>query len=84
MSLLRKILTVVLAFSTINHGVVVHASPFSFNGYQTLWNLDSNTRGTPPGEAVKEAFRHSWNGYKQYAWGYDELLAVSKRGGNSR
>jgi len=33
---------------------------------------------------IREAFMHSWEGYKQYAWGYDELLSVSNRGGNSR
>lgn len=31
--------------------------------------------------AVKAAMRHSWNGYVQYAWGADELLPVSRRGG---
>lgn len=34
--------------------------------------------------AIIEAFRHSWTGYKTYAWGYDELLSVSNKGGNSR
>ncbi|KAI5818729.1 glycoside hydrolase [Pyronema omphalodes] len=34
--------------------------------------------------AIIEAFRHSWTGYKTYAWGYDELLPVSNKGGNSR
>jgi mannosidase alpha-like ER degradation enhancer 2 len=27
---------------------------------------------------VKQELLHSWNGYKQYAWGYDEVLPVSK------
>lgn len=35
-------------------------------------------------EAVREAFLHSWNGYKTYAWGADELKPVTKKGGNSR
>ncbi|KAF8538433.1 glycoside hydrolase [Trichophaea hybrida] len=35
-------------------------------------------------DAVIEAFRHSWEGYRAYAWGYDELLSVSNKGGNSR
>lgn len=30
-------------------------------------------------EAVKREFLHAWNGYKQYAWGHDDLLPVSKR-----
>ncbi|KAK9480559.1 glycoside hydrolase family 47 protein [Lipomyces japonicus] len=27
---------------------------------------------------VKEAFKHSWEGYKKYAWGHDELRPVSR------
>ncbi|XP_069603738.1 endoplasmic reticulum mannosyl-oligosaccharide 1,2-alpha-mannosidase isoform X2 [Ranitomeya imitator] len=29
-------------------------------------------------EAVIEAFRHAWKGYKQFAWGHDELKPISK------
>jgi len=29
-------------------------------------------------EAVVAAFRHSWQGYRTYAWGHDELLPISK------
>ncbi|XP_062867888.1 endoplasmic reticulum mannosyl-oligosaccharide 1,2-alpha-mannosidase [Trichomycterus rosablanca] len=29
-------------------------------------------------EAVREAFRHAWKGYKEYAWGHDELKPSSK------
>uniref|UniRef100_A0A3Q1HVR1 alpha-1,2-Mannosidase n=1 Tax=Anabas testudineus TaxID=64144 RepID=A0A3Q1HVR1_ANATE len=29
-------------------------------------------------EAVQEAFRHAWKGYKDFAWGHDELRPVSK------
>ncbi|KAL0979591.1 hypothetical protein UPYG_G00187000 [Umbra pygmaea] len=29
-------------------------------------------------EAVREAFRHAWKGYKEFAWGQDELRPVSK------
>lgn len=28
--------------------------------------------------AVQEAFRHAWKGYKDFAWGHDELRPVSK------
>ncbi len=28
---------------------------------------------------VRAEFEHSWNGYKKYAWGHDELLPVSNR-----
>ncbi|KAK7131361.1 hypothetical protein R3I94_016485 [Phoxinus phoxinus] len=29
-------------------------------------------------EAVREAFRHAWKGYKAFAWGHDELKPLSK------
>ncbi|XVE88373.1 hypothetical protein DITRI_Ditri19aG0064600 [Diplodiscus trichospermus] len=29
---------------------------------------------------VKEAFNHSWSGYKRFAMGYDELMPVSQHG----
>src|SRR3990172_5133001 len=29
-------------------------------------------------EDVKQEFLHAWNGYKQYAWGHDELQPLSK------
>jgi ER degradation enhancer, mannosidase alpha-like 2 len=29
-------------------------------------------------EQVKQEFLHAWNGYKQYAWGHDELKPLSK------
>nr|XP_021329067.1 endoplasmic reticulum mannosyl-oligosaccharide 1,2-alpha-mannosidase isoform X1 [Danio rerio] len=32
-------------------------------------------------EAVQEAFRHAWKGYKAFAWGHDELKPLSKTHG---
>ncbi|KAK9380310.1 glycosyl hydrolase family 47-domain-containing protein [Kockiozyma suomiensis] len=29
--------------------------------------------------AVKDAFKHSWQGYKKYAWGHDEIQPISHR-----
>ncbi|GLD75378.1 endoplasmic reticulum mannosyl-oligosaccharide 1,2-alpha-mannosidase-like protein, partial [Lates japonicus] len=29
-------------------------------------------------EAVRDAFRHAWKGYKDHAWGHDELKPISK------
>lgn len=29
-------------------------------------------------EEVRNAFRHAWKGYKDYAWGHDELKPISK------
>jgi len=28
--------------------------------------------------AVVEAFKHSWQAYRKYAWGHDELLPITK------
>lgn len=27
---------------------------------------------------MREAFKHAWKGYKDYAWGHDELKPISK------
>lgn len=29
-------------------------------------------------EQVRQEFLHSWNGYKKYAWGHDQLKPLSK------
>jgi len=34
-------------------------------------------------DAVRDAMKHAWNGYKTYAWGQDELLPKSKKGQNN-
>src|SRR5687768_16891607 len=31
---------------------------------------------------IVDACRHAWNGYKQYAWGKDDLQPLSKTGKN--
>lgn len=33
-------------------------------------------------EKVVKACRHAWQGYKQYAWGYDDLQPLTKKGKN--
>ncbi len=33
-------------------------------------------------EKIKSACRHAWTGYKQYAYGYDALKPISKKGHN--
>ena len=35
-------------------------------------------------EAIKEAFRHAWNGYYEQAFPHDEVYPVSGRAGDSR
>jgi mannosyl-oligosaccharide alpha-1,2-mannosidase len=39
---------------------------------------------TQKADAVREAFRHAWGGYKQYAFPHDELHPVSNGFGDSR
>ncbi|RVE68802.1 hypothetical protein OJAV_G00095130 [Oryzias javanicus] len=43
-------------------------------------NKEDSLSGGPGArlEAVREAFRHAWKGYKDYAWGHDELRPISK------
>jgi hypothetical protein len=43
----------------------------------------SNLIAPKRAEAVKNAMRHCWNGYKQHAWGFDELKPQSGRGQNN-
>eukprot|EP01038_Epipyxis_sp_PR26KG_P010250 gene10250-13787_t len=34
-------------------------------------------------ELIKQGMTHAWDGYKKYAWGYDELKPLSNRGQNN-
>jgi len=45
-------------------------------------NADPDAAVAKKRDAVKEAMMHSWSGYKQYAWGMDELEPLSRRGKN--
>ncbi|KAJ8907210.1 hypothetical protein NDN08_003691 [Rhodosorus marinus] len=38
---------------------------------------------SPKIDRIVNATRHAWNGYAQYAWGYDELAPLSKSGVNT-
>lgn len=40
--------------------------------------VDDRTLAT----SVRRQFLHAWNGYKKYAWGFDELRPLSKAGHN--
>ncbi|XP_054466748.1 mannosidase, alpha, class 1B, member 1b isoform X2 [Anoplopoma fimbria] len=40
--------------------------------------LSSSIKSASMLEAVQEAFLHSWKGYKDFAWGHDELRPLSK------
>ena len=44
-----------------------------------VWNYPQNeTSNKIRRNIIKEAFLHSWNAYKKYAWGHDELNPISK------
>ena len=38
---------------------------------------------SPRVDAVKEAIAHAFDGYAKHAWGFDELMPVSRRGKNA-
>ena len=44
---------------------------------------ESDSNGMVRRDAVKEAMQHAWNGYKRYAFGFDELKPLSHRGQNN-
>lgn len=44
---------------------------------------ESDAAGRIRREKVKAAMQRSWSAYKQYAFGYDELKPISKRGHNN-
>ncbi|MEJ2616154.1 MAG: glycoside hydrolase family 47 protein [Ignavibacteriaceae bacterium] len=41
-------------------------------------NQISNINKNKLAEEVKKEFIHAWNGYKEYAWGHDELRPLSR------
>ncbi|XP_074525945.1 mannosidase, alpha, class 1B, member 1b [Halichoeres trimaculatus] len=41
-------------------------------------NQSAKELGASRLEAVRDAFRHAWKGYKDFAWGHDELRPLSK------
>ena len=41
-------------------------------------DIDSQVNKKVLAERVKKEFIHAWNGYKQYAWGHDDLKPLSK------
>ena len=55
---------------------------FSTLGRTLFADEKANTTAGPDkaevAERVRQEFLHAWNGYKQYAWGHDELKPLSK------
>ena len=74
-----------LAFS-IAVGAAACASAPPASGPATA-DPSAARRAAQPGDAVlaeqvKQELLHAWNGYKQHAWGQDDLLPMSKKGRN--
>lgn len=54
-------------------------STFTFYLFVNQFHLFVDSAGSKARmEAVRDAFRHAWKGYKDYAWGHDELKPISK------
>jgi hypothetical protein len=53
---------------------VIPAASWSFAAQQSADNANNASMM----ERVKAEFLHAWNGYKQYAWGHDELRPLTK------
>lgn len=47
-------------------------------------SLNSCISSNIQSEQIKESFLFAYNGYRNYAWGHDELLPVSKSFSDSR
>ncbi|CAG8758532.1 8378_t:CDS:1, partial [Acaulospora morrowiae] len=65
---------------------------FNHNIFETLMfpnTLKSPNKKIPSyinkvrAESIKKAFLHSYNGYRKYAWGHDELRPVSNGTANN-
>ncbi|CAD5234666.1 unnamed protein product [Bursaphelenchus xylophilus] len=65
---------------------VYHRQAFTTKRYRTENNASGNVRSgviTFPEpnqrqQAIRDAFKHAWRGYKKFAWGYDHLKPISK------
>ncbi|XP_063067097.1 endoplasmic reticulum mannosyl-oligosaccharide 1,2-alpha-mannosidase [Engraulis encrasicolus] len=54
------------------------AGPTKAEGEAALRDTVTSVSAEGRVEAVREAFRHAWKGYKGFAWGHDELKPLSK------
>jgi mannosyl-oligosaccharide alpha-1,2-mannosidase len=62
----------------------VYAFPVEDNSRVTARSEDAYVANQQRADAVREAFRHAWNGYKKYAFPHDELHPISNGFGDSR
>uniref|UniRef100_A0A667YTF7 alpha-1,2-Mannosidase n=1 Tax=Myripristis murdjan TaxID=586833 RepID=A0A667YTF7_9TELE len=51
---------------------------FKLEHFQHLGQNYAQLKAAAAAHAVRDTFRHAWKGYKEHAWGHDELKPVSK------
>jgi hypothetical protein len=78
-------LPVVACFFLFTLSALSMAEPVSLSSNKSpdKKSPDKKTTASTPGNAemadrVRQEFLHAWEGYKQYAWGHDELKPLSK------
>ena len=71
---------------------VTHLGPGRYLEYKDGMNIfvsspnirrESDRKARIRRQHIKNAMIHAWDGYKKYAWGFDELLPISKKGQNN-
>ena len=67
---MKNLLLALLALTTLNNGFSQNKKPFSEDQKKDMR------------DKVVEACRHAWQGYKDHAWGFDDLQPLSKNGKN--
>lgn len=55
-------------------------TPDEMNSNKSSESIDAKIKWESRQEDVKKAFIHAWSGYKTYAFGFDELMPISKKG----
>jgi hypothetical protein len=64
--------------AAVPHGVILNLSKNAEQGARVEGMPDPQTVAGQ----VRDEFLHAWRGYKQFAWGYDEVAPVSGAGKN--
>ena len=65
----------------LNPTIVVDFGHYKYTT-ENKYNTTNNDVNLKRSKRVVEAFRHSWQGYEDFAFGYDELHPLSKKGSN--
>ncbi|MGC2108454.1 MAG: glycoside hydrolase family 47 protein [Candidatus Korobacteraceae bacterium] len=73
--LARKILPLVLTLTTLSAFAQTTAPSKPPSTASAAW---CDQQKAEMADAVRQEFLHAWNGYKQYAWGHDELRPLTK------